>query len=167
MRTLNCPRCSEPMTARTVLAGSTAVLIDVCTDRCGGIWLDSQDMETGLDVTDDLQQVVVTQSYVPDCRLPAPCPVCSEPMQRYRWNYTSPVTLDHCAAGHGTWVDGGEVPEMEEFEQHEALPADQQVKLRARLGMDRLQLQADHQRPVAKSTNQLFNLVDLLCSRFV
>ena len=103
MRTLNCPRCSEPMTARTVLAGSTAVLIDVCADRCGGIWLDSQDMETGLDVTDDLQQVVVTQSYVPDCRLPAPCPVCSEPMQRYRWNYTSPVTLDHCAAGHGTF----------------------------------------------------------------
>ena len=167
MRTLNCPRCSEPLAARTVLAGTTAVLVDVCDRSCAGIWLDRQDIEAGLDVTDDLQQVTLTRSYLPDCRQPTLCPVCSDPMQRYRWNYTSPVTLDQCAAGHGTWIDGGEVLAMEEFEEHEVLPAERQVQLRARLGMDHLELAADHLRPVAKSRNQMFNLVDLLCSRFL
>jgi Zn-finger nucleic acid-binding protein len=167
MRTLNCPRCSEPMTAQSVLAGNAAVVIDVCAESCAGIWLDARDMETGLDVTDDLQQVVLTRTYIPDCRQPTLCPVCSEPMLRYRWNYTSPVTLDQCAAGHGTWIDGGEVAEMEEFEEHEVLPADRQVKLRAKLGMDRLQLEADHRRPVAQSHNHMFSLFDLICSRFL
>jgi Zn-finger nucleic acid-binding protein len=166
MRSLSCPRCSVPMSPHTVLAGPNAVLIDTCATSCAGIWLDSGDLETGLDVTDDLQQLVLTREYLPDCRQPAGCPICSQQMHRYRWNYTSPVTLDQCPDGHGIWIDGGEVQEMEAFEEHEVLPSERQVQLRAKLGMDRLQLAADHQRPIAKSRNPTFNLVELLCSRF-
>ena len=54
-------------------------------------------------------------------------------MHRYRWNYNSPVTLDQCTSGHGTWIDGGEVQAMEEFEEKDCLPACGQEKLRARL----------------------------------
>jgi Zn-finger nucleic acid-binding protein len=155
------------MAPRTVLAGISAVLVDACDKSCAGIWLDACDMEAGLDVTDDLQQVVLSRCYLPDCRQPALCPICGERMLRYRWNYTSPVTLDQCPEGHGIWIDGGEVQEMEAFEEHEVLPPEQQTRLRARLGMDQLQLAADHRRPVARSQNHMFNLVDLICSRFV
>lgn len=167
MRTLICPRCNELLQTRAVTAGSTVVFIDACTGGCAGIWLDDQDMHSGLDVTDDLQQVVLTPCKTPDCGPPAPCPICQEPMLRYRWNYTSPVTLDQCANGHGTWIDGGEVLAMEEFEEHEVLPEEQQKKLRARLGMDYLELEGGHRRPVSgPAMSPIYSLAQWL-SRFV
>jgi Zn-finger nucleic acid-binding protein len=155
------------MKTRGVTAGDRLVMVDLCEDGCAGIWLDDSDMTTGLDATDDLQQVIVTRSCTPDCDQPAACPICKEPMQRYRWNYTSHVTLDQCPAGHGTWIDGGEVQAMEEFEEKDCLPAGEQAKLRARLGMDRLELEADHNRGVGEHPSRLYTLVDLVWRRFL
>src|SRR5437764_1335512 len=166
-RTLNCPRCQTPMKTRTVAAGDKVVVIDLCESGCAGIWLDDADMATGLDATDDLQQVIVDRQRTPDCNQPAACPICQASMQRYRWNYTSPVTLDQCGSGHGTWIDGGEVQTMEEFEEKDCLPASGQAKLRARLGMDRLELEADHLRGAGQHRSHLFNLVDLVWRRFL
>jgi Zn-finger nucleic acid-binding protein len=167
MRTLNCPRCSEPMQTRTVGTGTGVVLIDICDPGCAGIWLDEQDMSAGLDVTDDLQQAVLSPCRTPDCGQPAPCPICQEPMQRYRWNYTSPVVLDQCPAGHGTWIDAGEVQAMEEFEERETIPDEQRVKLRARLGMDRLEGEASKYQGVGRSPSHLYTLVELVWRRFL
>jgi Zn-finger nucleic acid-binding protein len=155
------------MASRTIGAGAAVILIDVCASGCAGIWLDSNDMAMGLDVTDDLQQVTLSRSYIPDCSRPVPCPVCHTTMQRYRWNYTSPVTLDQCPAGHGTWIDAGEVQAMEEYEEHEMLPAEKQAKLRAQLGMDRLELQAEHHRHVGGSPSHLLNLMEMVWNRFL
>ena len=156
MRTLSCPRCSEPMVAQTVLAGATAVLVDTCAPSCAGIWLDSQDIETGLDVTDDLQQVTLTRAAsLPDCRPADSLPrSAASAMQRYRLElylagHVGPVRrrpwdLDRRRRGQ----------EMEAFEEHEVLPAERQVQLRARLGMDRLELAADHLRPVERAATR-------------
>lgn len=167
MRTLNCPRCDLAMTTRTIATPAAVVLVDVCTTGCAGIWLDAHDMQMGLDVSDDLQQIPVSRSYLPDTRQPAPCPLCKATMQRYRWNYQSPVTLDQCPDGHGTWIDGGEVQGMEEFEAHETLPAAKQASLRARLGMDQLELGANHRRPVGGSPSQMLNLMEMVWNRFL
>jgi Zn-finger nucleic acid-binding protein len=166
MRTLNCPRCDEPMETRSINAGSGVVTIDVCATGCAGIWLDEHDMQPGFDVTDDLQQAALTPCRTPDCGKPAACPICHELMERYRWNYTSPVTLDQCPAGHGTWIDGGEVQVMEEFEERDVLPADQQAKLRARLGMERLEMAGEHLRPVSTIRTPLFTLLEAIWRRF-
>jgi hypothetical protein len=91
MRTLNCPRCGTDLQTRTINTATGSVVIDICHPGCAGIWLDASDMSAGLDATDDLQQVVLTPIRTPDLSRPAGCPVCQEPMQRYRWNYTSPV----------------------------------------------------------------------------
>src|SRR5262245_48325586 len=99
-RTLNCPRCQTPMKSRLVAAGDQMVQIDLCETGCAGIWLDADDMSSGLDASDDLHQIPVTRSRTPNCEQPAACPICSATMERYRWNYTSPVTLDQCPAGH-------------------------------------------------------------------
>ena len=122
MRTLNCPRCRTPLETRPVATASGPVVVDVCTTGCGGVWLDSDDMSAGLDVTDDLQALTVAPTRTPDTSLPVNCPICDTVMVRYRWNYTSPVVLDQCEGGHGTWVDGGEVQAMEEFEEQDVLP---------------------------------------------
>jgi Zn-finger nucleic acid-binding protein len=167
MRTLNCPRCQEPMRTQTVAAPATPVVIDVCDTGCGGLWLDDADMHTGLDVTDDLQAVSVTPCRTPDCGQPASCPICGEPMQRYRWNYTSPVTLDQCAAGHGTWVDAGEVQAMEEFEEHEILPDDQKARLRLRIGIDRLEIEERRWQEINATGNPLLRLLEIAWGRFL
>lgn len=167
MRTLNCPRCDLPMSTHTIAAGTAVVLVDVCASGCAGIWLDAQDMQLGVDVSDDLQQVTVSPCSVPDTSQPASCPLCRDPMQRYRWNYQSPVILDECATGHGTWIDGGEVQAMEEFEAHETLPAEKQARLRMRMGMDQLELGANHRRHLGGSPIPLHRLVEIIWSRFL
>jgi Zn-finger nucleic acid-binding protein len=153
------------METRVVAAGTAAVLVDICATGCAGIWLDDADMELGLDITDDLQPLAIAPSQTPDGSQPAACPVCQTDMARFRWNYTSPVTLDQCPDGHGTWVDGGEVQAMEEYEEHEVLSPMDQSRLRARIGMDQLELRAAHVRPSHASSAPLFSLIEMLAGR--
>ncbi len=167
MRTLNCPRCDTAMQTRTIRTATGAVVIDICAPGCTGIWLDAGDMSAGLDVTDDLQQAVLTPSRTPDLGRSADCPICQETMNRYRWNYTSPVSLDQCPAGHGTWIDAGEVQAMEAFEERETFSDEQRAKLRARLGMQRLEGEANRLRGAGQNPSELYNLVDLVWRRFV
>lgn len=167
MRTLNCPRCELPMTTAHVNTAAGAVVIDVCATGCGGIWLDDADMSNGLDVTDDLQTMVVHPSYTPDTSQPVNCPVCRETMARYRWNYTSPVHLDQCPTGHGTWVDHGEVQAMEEFEESELLSPQKKAQLQARLGMERLEMESEHKRDIGRTPHPALNLLQILWGRFL
>ena len=166
MRTLNCPRCGTDMQTRTISTAAGGVVIDICHPGCAGIWLDAGDMSAGLDASDDLQQVVLTPIRTPDLGRPANCPICQEPMQRYRWNYTSRVILDQCPAGHGTWIDAGEPQAMEEFEERETISDEQRVNLRARLGMQRLEGEANRLRGAGQNPSELYNLVDLVWRRF-
>jgi Zn-finger nucleic acid-binding protein len=154
------------MQTRTIRTATGGVVIDICDPGCAGIWLDAGDMSAGLDVTDDLQQAVITPTRTPELFRPADCPICQETMQRYRWNYTSPVVLDQCPEGHGTWIDAGEVQAMEEFEEREALSEEQRTKLRARLGMQRLEGEANRLRGAGQNPSELYNLVDLVWRRF-
>jgi Zn-finger nucleic acid-binding protein len=150
MRQLNCPRCDQPMVLQTIASGSSWVIVDVCATGCGGIWLDEVDMQSGFDVTDDLQAVDVQPSRTPDISQPAACPICHQRMQRYRWNYTSPVTLDQCSESHGTWIDAGEVQAMEAYEEQEVLPDSKKQQLQARLGLDRMELETELQRATSR-----------------
>jgi hypothetical protein len=86
-------------------------------------------------------------------------------MVRYRWNYTSPVTLDQCENGHGTWVDGGEVQAMEEYEEQDVLPRDRQAKLKAQLGMEQLEMEAGYLRDAGPRSNWLLTLVEIAWRR--
>jgi Zn-finger nucleic acid-binding protein len=167
MRNLNCPRCELPMTSANVRTASGLVLIDLCSTSCGGIWLDDTDMSSGLDVTDDLQTMVVHPIYTPDTSQRVSCPVCQETMERYRWNYTSPVSLDQCPTGHGTWVDHGEVQAMEEFEEREVLSPQKKVQLQARMGMERLQMEAEHRREVVRAPHPALSALQMIWERFL
>lgn len=167
MRTINCPRCELQMTSVHVQTAAQLILIDVCATGCGGVWLDDDDMSSGLDVTDDLNSLVVHPSYTPDISQPVGCPICQESMERYRWNYTSPVSLDQCPQGHGTWVDHGEVQAMEEFEEREVLSDKKKAELQVRMGMERLELESGHKRPVGRLPHPALHMLQILWGRFL
>src|SRR5437879_8951697 len=119
---LACPRCQTPMVPLRVSVDGSAVVVDVCTHACGGVWLDDTDQRSGLDPSDDLPGLLPDPpAAAVDCSGPVLCPVCAGPTERFRWNATSPIFLDACAAGHGTWFDGGELTEMEAWETQQLL----------------------------------------------
>jgi hypothetical protein len=68
--------------------------------------------------------------------------MCAGPTHRFRWNYNSPIFLDQCEAGHGTWLDGGEVQEMETWETQQLLAEPAKEEIRERLTKARLESEA-------------------------
>jgi Zn-finger nucleic acid-binding protein len=122
------------------------VIVDLCVEGCGGVWLDADDMRHGRDLREALDDHLqgpsrVSPSIVVDRAAPADCPVCGERMRRYRWNYTSRVVLDQCPKGHGSWLDGGELAEMQEAHDLEVLDPQEQARVKARMELARLEIQ--------------------------
>jgi uncharacterized protein len=146
MQSLHCPRCESLLHARSVAQERARVVVDLCQLGCGGIWLDADDTRHGDDLLDALAEAITTGPPTAfrdlDRNSPIACPVCQVPMRRYRWNYNSPVVLDQCPNGHGTWVDGGELGEMRSIlaSAYEPLAPEQQARLRARLECVRLEV---------------------------
>ena len=167
MSASTCPRCGQMLSGQIVATGSGKVTVDVCTTGCGGIWVDNTDIAAGIDVSDDLQSLHVTPSLTPDLSQPVACPVCEQTMIRYRWNYTSPVSLDQCPDGHGTWIDAGEVQAMEQFEEGEVLSDEKKRRLEERLGLDRAEIEAELRRDEGRSSNWLLSVIERVWGRYL
>jgi len=140
---LSCPRCQQTLFPRSVVVDSRTVLVEICTRGCGGVWLDDGDVRSGLDISDDLLEVCPETPPTPgvDLSKSLDCPVCETTMERYRWNYQSPVALDQCAGGCGTWVDGGEVQQMETWETATALSEPKRAQILSRVHIARLEVE--------------------------
>jgi Zn-finger nucleic acid-binding protein len=167
MSASTCPRCGQMLSGHVVATGSGKVTVDVCAAGCGGFWVDNTDVESGIDVSDDLLSLQITPTLTPDLTQPVACPTCEQPMIRYRWNYTSPVTLDQCPDGHGTWIDAGEVQAMEEFEESEVLSEEKKRRLEERLGVDRAEIEADLSRNVGRTSNWLLSAIERVWGRYL
>ena len=63
--------------------------------------------------------------------------------------------------------DGGEVQAMEEFEEREVLADDKRRHLQGRMGLDRLEMETEFQRDVARTPNPILNLIELAWRRFL
>jgi Zn-finger nucleic acid-binding protein len=124
-----------------VMAENGPVVVDVCTHGCGGVWLDEGDQRAGIDISDDLTPALEELPSVTavDCSQPVSCPVCSQKMLRFRWNYNSPVYLDACDAGHGTWIDAGEPAAMELWETQQLLSEPKRSVILARVQQARME----------------------------
>ncbi|MFP4058799.1 MAG: zf-TFIIB domain-containing protein [Candidatus Brocadiia bacterium] len=99
MRTLECPRCGEPL----VVAEYELIEVDSCA-ACGGLWLDGGELEALLG------------SHVPPLEGPDPelgppqldCPICVDKLAKDRHS-PSGVVVDRCPHGDGIWLDRGEL----------------------------------------------------------
>src|SRR6266576_2173968 len=112
----NCPRCKVEMVLATI--GSTAVL--EC-ERCLGLWLDVTSFAKICADREQQSAVLGSASITPTHAVHetskvnyAPCPECSQLMNRINFARCSGVIVDVCK-GHGTWFDRDELSHIVEF----------------------------------------------------
>lgn len=102
MRTLDCPKCREPMFA----AEFESVEIDTCP-ACGGVWLDGGELEA-------LVGAPPPPKDKPDEGLGPPeldCPICVDKLVKDHYGGTE-VVVDKCPHGDGIWLDRGELAQI-------------------------------------------------------
>lgn len=151
------------MTSCPVQVVGRRVVVDLCDGGCGGIWVDASDFRSGLKASVDLAGVTSTMplAVMVPRNQPVICPVCHEQMDRFRWDYHSPVTLDHCSYGHGTWFDGGEPAAMAEWESQQCLAE----PLRADLRLALEQARQEGERALQPKPGELRTVIAALLSR--
>ncbi len=104
-----CPACKADM----LVLEFERVETDFCSD-CGGVWLDSGELELigkragalQAELLAALDQQEGSRPKRPDKRR---CPICLKRLVRVRSTGKIPVTLDRCPAQHGLWFDRGEL----------------------------------------------------------
>jgi Zn-finger nucleic acid-binding protein len=99
---MNCPACIEQLIA----VEFQHIEVDVCLMGCQGVWLDEGELAY-------LQPHIHAHTFVsmPSRTRNAPlrcCPRCDRPMDVGHLQSGGPL-LDHCPAGHGLWLDAGEL----------------------------------------------------------
>jgi Zn-finger nucleic acid-binding protein len=155
-----CPRCDSMLREVVVTTATSArTAIEACLDGCGGIWVGREDLLAGLQPSTSDELLHIQQGTTEDrntrwdfleveeARRCGPkivltpeqlekyiqCIRCGKEMMRYRWNVTSPVILDECPAGHGIWIDAGEIMQMRQFTQADTADPAKQAEIRQRL----------------------------------
>jgi Zn-finger nucleic acid-binding protein len=103
---MDCPMCHSAM----ITLELADVEIDHCTS-CGGIWLDSGELEILLG--DAAQAKRVLNSFQPSSsatELPRMCPICDKKMAKVVVGRSDPpLVIDKCIRGDGLWFDRGEL----------------------------------------------------------
>jgi uncharacterized protein len=104
-----CPVCAEDM----FVLEFDQVELDYCT-RCGGVWLDSGELEllgvrAGA-LQKDLLCALETHTGEHEPAMGRrPCPVCRRAMAEVDSCGDTEIMVDRCARRHGLWFDEGEL----------------------------------------------------------
>jgi Zn-finger nucleic acid-binding protein len=104
---MNCPICTTPIVALEL----NQIEVDHCL-RCGGVWLDPDEMD--LVLVGSAGRVEIRRTMHPDDgggERVLDCPLCRKKMEKVRVARDSGAGLriDRCVNGDGTWLDGGEL----------------------------------------------------------
>ena len=105
---MDCPVCKEVM----VVLELDEVEIDYCAN-CGGIWLDSGELELLFDDAKDINKVFDT--FVDDPshhEKPYKCPICFKRMEKCFVGDTQNIMIDRCKNNDGLWFDKGELNDV-------------------------------------------------------
>jgi len=111
---MNCPICDVPM----IVLEMSQVEVDHCA-RCGGVWLDAQEMDLLLQGSagrEEIQRHVSADASGGEKK--RRCPICSRKMEKARVSRPGNdawIRIDRCPRVHGTWLDGGELATIVEL----------------------------------------------------
>jgi len=103
---MDCPVCKSPM----IVLELAEVEVDLCND-CGGIWLDSGELELLLGDYEQAKKLLDSFKIgVGSPENPRRCPICLKKMQKIIvGTSTPPLLIDKCQRGDGLWFDKGEL----------------------------------------------------------
>ena len=101
-----CPKCRQPL----IVVEFQGVEVDHCLD-CGGTWLDTGELELVAEMSGvalgPLAAALQTRAGLRRTELR--CPRCRRRMRVFAVGQSPPIELDRCPAGHGIWLDAGEL----------------------------------------------------------
>ncbi len=106
---MDCPVCKNAMITMEL----DEVEVDHCLD-CGGIWLDSGELEMLLDGSRAAEDLLASFETAKGCKEKArKCPICLKKMAKIMAGPPDSATLiDKCQKGHGLWFDSGELQDI-------------------------------------------------------
>lgn len=82
---------------------------DYCTN-CGGIWLDSGELELLIENLQEREQILNSFSEDLSSKEKShPCPICGKKMSKVLAGEKNKVLIDKCKKDHGLWFDEGEL----------------------------------------------------------
>jgi Zn-finger nucleic acid-binding protein len=87
------------------------VEVDYC-HRCGGVWLDSGELEMMGRMAGALQCELLdalAQGRGASEESNRRCPICRATLAEVRTETDPPIAVDRCGEGHGLWFDRGEL----------------------------------------------------------
>lgn len=106
---MNCPACKNAM----ITLEMANVEIDYCVS-CGGVWLDSGELELLMDAPEKAGQLL--RSFRKDTagtEQPRLCPICDKRMNKILVGQaTPPLRIDQCRRSHGLWFVRGELEDI-------------------------------------------------------
>ena len=106
---MDCPVCKNAMITMEL----DEVEVDHCLD-CGGIWLDSGELEMLLDGSNEAKNLLDSFTEAKKCsEKKRKCPICMKKMEKILAGAAEPaILLDKCRKGHGLWFDSGELQDI-------------------------------------------------------
>jgi len=119
---MDCPICRSAM----ITLELTDVEIDYCTN-CGGIWLDSGELELLLDDAEQARRLLNSfQQSVSAVEPSRKCPICDRKMAEVIVGRSEPpLVIDKCPRSDGLWFDKGE---LENILAHARLDDDNRIQ---------------------------------------
>ena len=106
---MDCPTCRNAM----ITLELADVEIDHCTS-CGGIWLDSGELDVLLDDPAQAKRLLSSfQQSGSATEQPRKCPICDKKMAKVVVGRSDPpLMVDKCPRNDGLWFDTGELQEI-------------------------------------------------------
>ena len=102
-----CPACGKLM--HKIFIGKLGINVDICTDGCGGLYFDNNEIREFSDVNDDISEIkqqLANKTYLPvNQNKTRVCPSCNTPMAK---TLTAGVQIDTCYQCGGIFLDNGE-----------------------------------------------------------
>ncbi len=106
---MQCPACEE---AQMLVLEFELVEVDYCP-RCGGVWLDSGELELVGEKAGALRGELLGALEAEEGSPPAGgrrrCPVCGKGLREVEADAEPPIVVDRCPRRHGLWFDRGEL----------------------------------------------------------
>ena len=102
-----CPACKEPL----IVVERSGIEVDWCA-ACGGLWFDQGELallaaSAGRGFTEDF--LADAPADLAGDASPRRCPRCPKRMAAKRFPRLPEIRIDACPAGHGFWLDKGEL----------------------------------------------------------
>ena len=111
---IKCPACGSLM--KKVFLENQNILIDICLDGCGGIWLDNRELakvdEKDEDIT-PINEALKGKTFIDvDTTAERICPICNKPMVKNHVSAKQDICIDECYHCGGKFFDHSELESM-------------------------------------------------------